>query len=59
MAYPIEAVLETNEDVVQILSMLGVLFTQDVEDMFRGAPSGSEPGLFFSNYLFGLEIKSI
>ena len=38
---------------VQILLMLEVLFTQDseVEDLFCGASSGSEPILFFSNYV--------
>ena len=46
---------------VQILLMLEVLFTQDskVEDLFCGAPSGSEPSLFFSNYLFSLGFKLI
>ena len=43
---------EINEDMVQILPMLEVLFTQDskVEDLFCGASSGSEPSLFFNNY---------
>ena len=33
---------------------VGDTFTQDfeVEDLFCGAPSSSEPSLFFSNYLF-------
>ena len=48
---------------VQILLMLeiGDLFIQDfkVEDLFSGAPSGSEPSLFFSNYLSGLRFKPI
>ena len=41
--------------------MLEVFFTQDskVEDLFCGAPSGPEPRLFFSNYLFGLGIKTL
>ena len=41
---------------VQILLMLGVLFTKDskVED-----PSGSEPSLFFSNYFFSLGFEPI
>ena len=41
--------------------MLEVLFTQDskVEDLFCGASSGSEPSLFFSNYLFSLGFKLI
>ena len=43
------------------LLMLEVLFTQDsnVEDLFCGASSGSEPSLFFSNYLFMLGFKPI
>ena len=47
---------EINEDIVQILLMLGVFFTQDitVEDLFCGALSGSDPSVFFSNYLFKL-----
>ena len=50
-----------NEDMVQILLMLEVLFKQDsdVEDLFCGAPSGSEPSLFFSHYLFSLGFKPI
>ena len=41
--------------------MLKVLFTQDskVEDLFCGAPSSSEPSLFFSNCLFSLGFKPI
>ena len=41
--------------------MLEVLFTQDfkVEDLFCGASSGCEPSLFFSNFFFSLEFKSI
>ena len=51
---PSKAFFEINEGMVQILLMLEVLFTQDseVEDMFCGAPSGSEHSLFYSNYLF-------
>ena len=39
--------------------MFEVLFIQDskVEDLFCGASSGSEPSLFFSNYLISLEFK--
>ena len=45
---------EINEDIVQILLVLEVLFTQDskAEHLFCGAPSSSEPSLFFSNDLF-------
>ena len=46
---------------VQILLMLEILFTYDseVKDLFCGAPSGSEPSLFFSNHLFSLGFKPI
>ena len=47
-----KAFFEINEDMVQILLVLEVLFTQnsEVEDLFCGVSSGSEPSLFFSNY---------
>ena len=52
---------EIDEDMVQILLVLEVLFTQDseVEDLFCGASSGSEPSLFFSNYFFSLGVKPV
>ena len=42
---------EIFEDMVQILLMLKVLFTQDgkVEDLFCGDSTSSQPSLFFSN----------
>ena len=45
-----KAFFEIDEDMVQILLVLEVLFTQDseVEDLFIGASSGSEPSLFYS-----------
>ena len=54
-----KAFFEIDEDMVQILLVLKVLFTQDsgVEDLFCGAPS--EPSLFFSNYFFSLGFKPI
>ena len=56
-----QRLFEINEDMVQILLMLEVLFTQDskVEDLFCGASSGSEPSLLFSNYFFSLGFKPI
>ena len=59
MPYPVQGFLETNEDMLQILLMLEVLFTQDseVKDLFCDASSGSEPNMFFSNCLFGLEFS--
>ena len=59
MPYSAKGFFETNEELVQILVMLEVLFTQDskVEDLFCGASSGSEPS--FSNYFFSLGFKPI
>ena len=56
-----KAFFEINEDMVQILLMLEVLFTLDskVEDMFCCASFGSEPSLLFSNYFFSLGFKPI
>ena len=52
MPYSVKGLFEINEDMVQILVMLEVLFTQDskVEDLLCDASYGSEPSLFFSNY---------
>ena len=60
MPYSVKGFFEINEDMVQILLILEVLFTQDskVEDLFCGASSGSEPSLFF-NYFFSLGFKPI
>ena len=61
MPYSVKGFFEIDEDMVQILLVLKVLFTQDfeVEDLFCGASSGSEPSLFFSNYFFSLGFKTI
>ena len=61
MPYSVKGFFEINEDMVQILLMLEVLFTQDskVEDLFCGASSVSEPSLFFSNYFFSLGFQPI
>ena len=61
MPYYVKGFFEINEDMVQILLVLEVLFTQDseVEDLFCGASSGSEPSLLFSNYFFSLGFKPI
>ena len=44
---------------VQISLMLEIFSAKDseVEDLFCGASSHSEPSLFFSNYLFGLGLS--
>ena len=60
MSYSVKVFFfKINDDMVQILLMLEVLFTQDskVKNLFCGASSGSEPSLFFSNYLFSLGLK--
>ena len=59
MPYSVKDFFEINEDMVQILLMLEVLFTQEskVEDLFCNASSGSEPSLFFSNHFFSLGFK--
>ena len=59
MPYSVKGFFEINEDMVQMLLMLEVLFTQysKVEDLFCSASSGSKPSLFFSNYFFTLEFK--
>ena len=56
-----KAFFEIYEDMVQILLVLEILFTQvsEVEDLFCGASSPSEPSLFFSNYFFSLGFKPI
>ena len=66
MPYSVKGFFEINEDMVQILLMLEVLFTQvshiyfsKVEDLFCGASSGSEPSLFYSNYFFSLGFQPI
>ena len=61
MPYSIKGFFEINEDMVQILLMLEVLFTQGskVEDLFCGASSSSEHSLFFSSYFFSLGFKPI
>ena len=45
MPYSVKNLFEINEDMVQILLMLDVLFTQDskVEDLFCAASSSSDP----------------
>ena len=59
MPYSVKGFFEIDEDMVQILLVLEVLFTQDseVEDLFCGASSRSEPSLFISNYFFCLGLS--
>ena len=61
MPYPVKGFFEIYEDMVQILLLLKVLFTQDseVEYLFCGTSPGSEHSLFFSNNLFSLEFEPL
>ena len=61
MPYPVKCFFEIYEDIVQILLMLKVLFTQnsEVEDLFCGATPGSEPSLFFRNNLLSLGLEPV
>ena len=56
MPYPIKGFCEISQDMVQILLMLEILFIQNsrIEGLFCGAPSSSEPSLFFQQISFGL-----
>ena len=51
MPYSVKGCFEINEDMVQILLMLEILFTQDSKV--------EEPSLFFINYFFSLGFKPI
>ena len=61
MPYSVKGSFEINEDVIQILLIFKVLFTQDskIQYLFCSASSGSDPSLFFSNYLLCLGSKAI
>ena len=61
MPYSVKDFFEINLDMLQILLMVEVLFTQDsqVEDLFCGALFNSEPSLFFRNYFFSFGFKPI
>ena len=54
MPYPVERLLEVNEDVVEVLLVLEVLLAQypKVEDLLCCAASWSEACLFLSDDLF-------
>ena len=56
-----KAFFEISEDMVQILLVLEVLFTQDseVEDLFCCASSRSESSLIFRNYFFSLGFRPV
>ena len=53
MPNPVEGLLEVYEDMVEVLLVLEIFLTEDlqVEDLLCGTPSCSEACLFFSDYL--------
>ena len=59
--HPVKCLLEVYEDMVQVLLVLQISLTQDlkVKDLFRDAPSCSEPSLFLCEDLFCLALKSV
>ena len=61
MPYPVKGLLEVYEDMVEILLMLQVFLAEDpeVENLFCGAPSGSETCSLFCNDLFCLWLESV
>ena len=61
MLHLVKFVFEIYEDMVQILMLLKVLFTQDsqVEYLLYGASPRSEPSLFLNNNLFSLRFESV
>ena len=61
MPYSVKGFFEVYEDMVQILLVLEVLFTQDseVEDLFCGASSRSEPNSAIISSAWGLSLFKI
>ena len=61
MPYPVERLLEVNEDVVEVLLVLEVLLAQypKVEDLPCCAASWSEACLFLSDDLFRMRLQSV
>ena len=52
---------EINDHIIQNLLMYEILFTQgsEIRTLFYGAPSSSEPSVFFSDYFFRLGLKPV
>ena len=61
MPYPVERLLEMNEDVLEVLLVLEVLIAQypKVADLLCCAASWSEACLFLSDDLFRLRLQSV
>ena len=55
----VEGLLEVYEDMIGVLLVLELFFTEDsqVEDLLCGAPSCCEACLFFSNDLLCLQVN--
>ena len=61
MPNPVEGLLEVFEDMVEVLLVLEIFLTEDleVEDLLCGAPFCSEACLFFSDVLLRLWFQSV
>ena len=61
MPNPVESLLEVFEDMVDVLLVLEIFLTEDleVEDLLCGVPSCSEACLFFSGNLLCLWLPSV
>ena len=61
MPYPVECLLEVNEDVIEVLLVLEVLLAQypKVEDLLCCAVSWNEASLFLGNDLSCLRLQSV
>ena len=61
MPNPVEGLLEVYENMVEVLLVLEIFFTEDslVEDLLCGAPFCSEACLFFGGDLLRLWLQSV
>ena len=61
MPNPVEGLLEVYEDMTDVLLVLEILLTEDlqVEDLLCGAPSCSKACLFFGDDLLRLWVQSV
>ena len=61
MPYPVQCFFEVNEDVIEVLLVLGVLLAQypKVEDLLCCAASWSETSLFLGNDHFRFRLQSV
>ena len=61
MPNPVEGLLEVYENMVEVLLVLEIFFTEDslVEDLISGDPFCAEACLFFSDDLLRLWLQSV